>query len=67
MMENNTEQKIKFSCKKLWKLFGRDCYNFLNKNNFQPKDEDFKKANIIPAVQNANLKILEGEIFESVL
>ena len=63
MIENNTEQKIKFSCKKLWKLFGKDCYNFLNQNNFQPKDEDFKKANIIPAVQNANLEILEGEIF----
>ena len=63
MIKNNTEQKIKFSCKKLWKLFGKDCYNFLNQNNFQPKDEDFKKANIIPAVQNANLKILEGEIF----
>ena len=63
MIENNTEQKIKFSCKKLWKLFGKDCYNFLNQNNFQPKDEDFKKASIIPAVQNANLKILEGEIF----
>ncbi len=63
MIKNNKEQKIKFSCNKLWKLFGKDCYNFLNQNNFQPKDEDFKKTSIIPAVQNANLKILEGEIF----
>tara|TARA_Y100000590_G_scaffold446539_1_gene580399 strand:- start:804 stop:1841 length:1038 start_codon:yes stop_codon:yes gene_type:complete len=63
MIQNNSEEKIKFSCNKLWKLFGNDCYNFLNNKNFNPTNEDFKKANIIPAVQNANLKILEGEIF----
>ena len=62
-MLDNTKKIIKFSCNNLWKLFGQDCYNFLHNNNFQPTDEDFKKANIIPAVQNANLKILEGEIF----
>ena len=60
---NNKEKKIKFSCNNLWKLFGEDSYNFLHNHNFQPIDEDFKKANIIPAVQNANIKILEGEIF----
>ncbi len=63
MMQNTKKDKIKFSCNNLWKLFGKDCYNFLHNNNFQPKDEDFNKANIIPAVQDANLEILEGEIF----
>jgi len=63
MMLDNTEKKIKFSCNNLWKLFGEDCYNFLHNSDFQPSDEDFKKNNIIPAVQNANIKILEGEIF----
>ncbi|MBD42194.1 MAG: ABC transporter ATP-binding protein [Pelagibacteraceae bacterium] len=62
-MQNNTKKKIKFSCRKLWKLFGDDCFNFLNNKNFQPTSDDFKKANIIPAVQNANIEILEGEIF----
>jgi len=60
---NNKEKKIKFSCNNLWKLFGEDSYNFLHNHNFQPIDDDFKKVNIIPAVQNANIKILEGEIF----
>ena len=63
MKLDNKEKKIKFSCNNLWKLFGEDSYNFLRNHNFQPIDEDFKKANIIPAVQNANIKILEGEIF----
>ena len=62
-MLDSLEKNIKFSCKNLWKLFGNDCFNFLKNNNFQPTGEDFLKANIIPAVQNANIEILEGEIF----
>jgi len=63
MTQNKIEIKIKFSCKNLWKLFGDNCLFFLEKNNFEPTDTELKKANIIPAVQNINLNILEGEIF----
>jgi glycine betaine/proline transport system ATP-binding protein len=63
MTQNKIEIKIKFSCKNLWKLFGDNCLFFLEKNNFEPTDIELKKANIIPAVQNINLNILEGEIF----
>ena len=63
MTQNKTQKIIKFSCKDLWKLFGENCLEFLEKHNFQPSDLELKNANIIPAVQNANLNILEGEIF----
>tara|TARA_B100000963_G_scaffold195473_1_gene170144 strand:- start:520 stop:1557 length:1038 start_codon:yes stop_codon:yes gene_type:complete len=62
-MLNNSEVKIKYSCKNLWKLFGDNCEDFLKKNNFNLSEEDFKKANIITAVQDINLEIIEGEIF----
>ena len=62
-MVNIEENKIKFSCKNLWKLFGNKTENFLKNKNYNPSEADLKEFNIIGAVQNANIEILEGEIF----
>jgi len=62
-MENIEENKIKFSCKNLWKLFGNKPEEFLKNKNYNPSEADLKEFNIIGAVQNANIEILEGEIF----
>ena len=62
-MVNVKENKIKFSCKNLWKLFGNKPEDFLKNKNYNPSEADLKEFNIIGAVQNANIEILEGEIF----
>ena len=62
-MVNVEENKIKFSCKNLWKLFGNKPEDFLKNKNYNPSEADLKEFNIIGAVQNANIEILEGEIF----
>jgi len=62
-MGNIKENKIKFSCKNLWKLFGNKPEDFLKNKNYNPSEADLKEFNIIGAVQNANIEILEGEIF----
>jgi len=62
-MVNIEENKIKFSCKNLWKLFGNKTEEFLKNKNYNPSEADLKEFNIIGAVQNANIEILEGEIF----
>jgi glycine betaine/proline transport system ATP-binding protein len=62
-MVNIEENKIKFSCKNLWKLFGNKPEKFLKNKNYNPSEADLKEFNIIGAVQNANIEILEGEIF----
>ena len=62
-MVNVEVNKIKFSCKNLWKLFGNKPEDFLKNKNYNPSEADLKEFNIIGAVQNANIEILEGEIF----
>ena len=62
-MVNIEENKIKFSCKNLWKLFGNKPEEFLKNKNYNPSEADLNEFNIIGAVQNANIEILEGEIF----
>ena len=62
-MVNVEKNKIKFSCKNLWKLFGNKPEDFLKNKNYNPSEADLKEFNIIGAVQNANIEILEGEIF----
>ena len=62
-MVNVKENNIKFSCKNLWKLFGNKPEDFLKNKNYNPSKADLKEFNIIGAVQNANIEILEGEIF----
>ena len=45
------------------KLFGNKPEDFLKNKNYNPSEADLKEFNIIGAVQNANIEILEGEIF----
>tara|TARA_Y100000590_G_scaffold240107_1_gene270024 strand:- start:1377 stop:2411 length:1035 start_codon:yes stop_codon:yes gene_type:complete len=62
-MSKNINNIVKFSCKNLWKLFGKQPLEFLENCNFQPSKKDLQKFEIIGAVQNANIDIFEGEIF----
>jgi len=62
-MTNINQDKIKLYCKNLWKLYGNKTLDFLKKHNFTPSSNDLNQSNIIGAVQNANIEILEGEIF----
>ena len=45
------------------KLFGNKPEDFLKNKNYNPSEADLREFNIIGAVQNANIEILEGEIF----
>ena len=62
-MTNINQDKIKLYCKNLWKLFGEKTEEFLKNNNYNPTAIQLQKSNIIGAVQNATIDILEGEIF----
>jgi len=62
-MSINSNNKIKFSCKNLWKLFGDRPLDFLKKYNYLPSVKDLQESNIIGAVQNATIDIFESEIF----
>lgn len=54
---------VKLGCKSVWKLFGKEPEAFLARTNNQPTAEQLTEAGMIGAVQDANLDILEGEIF----
>ena len=62
-MSINSNNKVKFSCKNLWKLFGDRPLDFLKKYNYLPSVKDLQESNIIGAVQNATIDIFESEIF----
>jgi len=62
-MDKVTKNRVKFSCKNLWKLFGNQPLEFLKNLDYEPSLGDLQKSNIIGAVQNANINIYEGEIF----
>jgi len=55
--------EVKLSCKDVWKLFGPDGKNFLEKHQFKPEDETLDRAGLIGAVRDANIDVYEGEIF----
>lgn len=53
---------IKLSCRNVWKLYGSNAGNLLQKNS-EPSASDIRDAGVIGAVRNANIDIAEGEIF----
>jgi glycine betaine/proline transport system ATP-binding protein len=55
-------QKVKLSCRNLWKLFGHDAERFLAEHA-NPDPQDMAAAGLIGAVRNVDVKIHEGEIF----
>ena len=53
----------KLVCKDLWKVFGKGAQRYLKNEASPTKLENFRQANLIPAVRAANLSIYHGEIF----
>ena len=53
---------IKISCKNIWKLYGDQPEKFLKDYNNNPSTEDIKKNKFIPAVRDANIDVITGEI-----
>jgi glycine betaine/proline transport system ATP-binding protein len=47
----------------VWKLFGSHAAAFLARHNGAPTDEALREAQIIGAVRDADLDVVEGEIF----
>lgn len=52
----------KLVCRNVWKLYGPNADNFLT-NMPSPDFDAIKSAGLIPAVRDANIEILDGEIF----
>jgi glycine betaine/proline transport system ATP-binding protein len=52
----------KLVCRNVWKLYGVRADGFLD-HTPNPDFEEIKRAGLIPAVRNANIEILDGEIF----
>lgn len=52
----------KLICRNVWKLYGAGADGFLDRVA-NPDINDVKKAGLIPAVRDANIEILDGEIF----
>ncbi|WP_324754874.1 betaine/proline/choline family ABC transporter ATP-binding protein [Roseovarius sp. Pro17] len=52
----------KLLCRNVWKLYGPDAGNFLNKHP-DPDDATLRDAAMIGAVRAADVEICEGEIF----
>ena len=53
---------IKISCKNIWKLYGESPEKFLATNNFNPSADLIKSEKYIPAVRDANIDVMTGEI-----
>lgn len=57
------EKSVKLSCRHVWKLFGHGAADFLTKFDGTPSLKDLQNAELIGAVRDANIEVLEGEIF----
>jgi glycine betaine/proline transport system ATP-binding protein len=53
---------IKISCKNIWKLYGENPEKFLAANDFNPSTNLIKSEKYIPAVRDANIDVMTGEI-----
>lgn len=53
----------KFSCRQLWKVFGKDPKGFLAQHNGAPTDADLKADGYIGAVRDVSFDVHDGEIF----
>ena len=56
------KSEIKISCKNIWKLYGDNPQRFLKTKNNNPSTDDLKNNNYIPAVRDASIDVLTGEI-----
>ena len=53
---------VKISCKNIWKLYGENPEKFLAANDFNPSSNLIKSEKYIPAVCDANIEVMTGEI-----
>lgn len=53
---------MKLQCRDVWKIYGQNAHALLA-GNTPPDSEALKKAGVVAAVREANIEILEGEIF----
>ncbi len=60
---NHSDGGAKLSCQNLWKLFGPNPREFLQKQEFAPSVESLEDGGYIAAVRDATLDVGEGEIF----
>ncbi len=54
---------VKLSCRGVWKIFGPNAENFLQKHNNKPSSHDLKSSNMVGGVRDVNIDIHSGEIF----
>ncbi|WP_419901681.1 quaternary amine ABC transporter ATP-binding protein [Kiloniella sp.] len=54
---------VKLSCRGVWKIFGSNAEDFLQKHNNKPSSHDLKNAHLVGGVRDANIDIHSGEIF----
>ena len=55
-------EKIKISCRNLWKVFGVNPESFMKKYDSNPSVDDLKNNGYIGAVQDVSFDVYEGEI-----
>ena len=53
---------VKISCKNIWKLYGENPEKFLAANDYNPSTNLIKSEKYIPAVRDANIDVMTGEI-----
>ncbi|MEM7123194.1 MAG: betaine/proline/choline family ABC transporter ATP-binding protein, partial [Pseudomonadota bacterium] len=54
---------IKLACENVWKLFGQNAGDVLQRTGGAPSDADLAAAEVIGAVRDATITVREGEIF----
>ena len=60
---NKGNRKVKLSCQQLWKVYGEDAEQFLQKHDHKPDAKTLAEAGLIAAVRDANIEVQENEIF----
>ncbi len=57
------ERPVILDCRGVWKLYGYQTRDFLEKHNGSPSDRDLEANGVVGAVRNVSVKIRKGEIF----
>ena len=56
------KNSVTISCKNVWKLYGSNPSKYLARKNFSPSIAELKESQYIPAVFDASIDVIEGEI-----
>ena len=55
-------RKVQITCRNIWKVFGPNPEEFMERHNGNPKPEAFKEEGYIGAVQDVSFDVYAGEI-----